>query len=398
MIRPAKIGVVMNKSVLFRDDKLYKAFPDLAMSGDGCLICIYRESLCHGWRPFSRIIVHRSCDGGCTWTSGTVVHECADASRDGGLNNPRLLSLGGDSLLLICDWIPPNEPETTPDSTIYLWRSRDGGVSWSPREGTGIKGLICPWLTKTRSGTILLGAGRYDGLKHLHIDELFLSRDDGHTWEGPVEISSSRSLDPNEGSFVELDSGALVCYMREDEERNCAYKSISRDGGKTWEGPYPTHLSCCYGRPKAGVLRSGEVAVVYGFQRFTPPRNLILHVESQEIAADPKCLERPHDGTSPRYFFIDHDRSIHPDGAYSGWVQLPSGDLYVVQYITDDAPMAHIRSYRIERHDYLLCPEGTLANTRPWATMTYHELAREASEEQYRKNLRQRSGKPDNAL
>ena len=32
----------------------------------------------------------------------------------------------------------------------------------------------------------------------------------------------------------------------------------------------------------------------------------------------------------------------------------------LVQYIVDDAPMAHIRSYRVSRDDWILYPEGEL--------------------------------------
>ena len=41
-------------------------------------------------------------------------------------------------------------------------------------------------------------------------------------------------------------------------------------------------------------------------------------------------------------------------------MQLADGDLFIVQYIVDDAPMAHIRSYRVSRDDWILYPEGEL--------------------------------------
>ena len=63
-----------------------------------------------------------------------------------------------------------------------------------------------------------------------------------------------------------------------------------------------------------------------------------------------------------RSFIIDMDRSVHRDSGYSGWVLLDNGDIYVVDYINDDAPFAHIRGYRISRSDYILFPEGDL----PW--------------------------------
>ena len=108
----------------------------------------------------------------------------------------------------------------------------------------------------------------------------------------------------------------------------------------------------------------------------------MLHVETQAIAADPDCTANCARQAGHRYFFIDHDRSIHCDGAYSGWVQRPSGDLFVVQYINDDGPYAHIRSYEIGRSDWILCPEGDLLLEPPrWPG--YVDRAAAASGELY---------------
>ena len=63
-----------------------------------------------------------------------------------------------------------------------------------------------------------------------------------------------------------------------------------------------------------------------------------------------------------RSFIIDMDRSVHRDSGYSGWVLLDNGDIYVVDYINDDAPLAQIRGYRVNRSDIILFPEGDL----PW--------------------------------
>jgi sialidase-1 len=201
-------------------------------------------------------------------------------------------------------------------------------------------------------------------------------------------VSASSELWLNEATFVQLDDGTLVCYIREDQEQLRGYKAISRDDGATWQGPYPTHLLSCIGRPEAGLLRSGEVIVFYGFSK--APRLLVLHAESQAGAADPDCVEnatKSHISPDFRRFFVEHDRSIHPDGAYSGWVQLPDGDLYVVQYIVDDAPMAFIRSYRISRDDWILAPEGGIPQIdhSRYKEALYHEQALDASAELYQR-------------
>ena len=376
----------MVKAIVSFEPDVYKMLPDIATCDNGSIVCVYRESLIHGRWPFTRIVAQISCDEGLNWGEKSVIHAHEDYARDGGWNTPRLLHLGDGRLLMICDWGPPNEPEYTPHSEIFQFHSNDGGVSWDDMHGTGIKGRICPCIFKTSTGMILIGADGWDGTTWSF--DMWASEDEGASWSGPVTIASSTELWLNEGTFVELDDGTLVSYIREDKERRWAYKALSTDGGETWAGPYPTNLLSCVGRPQAGKLRSGEIAVVYGFG--SAPRLLVLHVEDQEAAADPQCVQNQagsHLMPTYRRFFVEHDRSIHPDGAYCGWVQLPNGDLFVVQYIVDDAPTAHLRSYSINRRDWILCPEGKIlsVDTRKYKKALYHLQALEASTELHAK-------------
>ncbi len=379
----------MIRSVLAREDSVYKGFPDIAMTSDGTLVCTYRESLGHSPHPFSRIIVQRSRDGGLNWKKKQTIGVCEDFERDGALSLSCLLSLGDNQLLLISDWVPPKQPQTSPECELVLWRSNDSGQNWSEMEKTGIRGRICPSLNITKSRKIILGCQKFDESSKIWTLQAYISSDLGSSWQGPIKVGSFPKLSLCEGTCVELDNGLIVCYMREEKEGVCAYKAISSDEGKSWEGPYPTHLLSCRGRPKAGLLRSGEVVITYGFG--SAPRQLTLHVEMQSTAADPDCVKKTKEGAmlSPTMhrFFIDHDRSIHPDGAYSGWVQFPSGDLYVVNYIVDDAPMAQICSYQIKRSDWMLSPEGRITYTYTASELTgrSHEVGLEVSEDQYRK-------------
>ncbi|MEE2657505.1 MAG: sialidase family protein [Candidatus Latescibacterota bacterium] len=360
----------MIRRTLSREDNVYKAFPDLARCDDGSLVCIYRESLRHSAKPFGRIACHISRDGGRNWSVKRIIHDHPDHTVQDRLNNPRILHLGGLDLYMICDLIPGDEPEHIPDSHIVSWRSHDGGETWDGPEDTGITGHICPCLFRKRDGTIIIGTddvGDSSQPDDAWYVNAFFSTNGGQSFDKAVLVAHDPDRWLNECSFVELDDGTLVCYIREDRERLRAFKTISTDGGQNWSSPTPTYMTCCVGRPKAGILASGEVVIFYGFQGNSPPRNLVMHVESQAIAADPDCVanlsSRHTDGH--RYFFVDHDRSPHPDGAYSSWVQLPSGEIFAVQYINDDAPMAHIRSYQIAREDWVLSPEGSVINDSP---------------------------------
>jgi hypothetical protein len=51
---------------------------------------------------------------------------------------------------------------------------------------------------------------------------------------------------------------------------------------------------------------------------------------------------------------LDFDRSPESDTGYTGWVQFPDGEIYVVNYIMDDAPKAQIRGYSLRLEDFLL--------------------------------------------
>ena len=53
---------------------------------------------------------------------------------------------------------------------------------------------------------------------------------------------------------------------------------------------------------------------------------------------------------------LDFDRSPDSDTGYSGWVQFPDGEIYVVNYIVDDAPNGHIRGYALRESDFLFSP------------------------------------------
>ena len=63
----------MLTSVLFREDNVYKAFPDIVECEEGWLVCVYRESLGHAALPFGRIACLFSRDGGRNWCEMIVV-------------------------------------------------------------------------------------------------------------------------------------------------------------------------------------------------------------------------------------------------------------------------------------------------------------------------------------
>ena len=288
--------------VVARSDTVYKAVPDLTQAADGTLVCVYRESLFHLYHPFSRIVLHRSRDGGRNWDTGTTLHELAEYERDGGLNTPRLRALANGDLLLICDWHPPLVSEYSPGSEIWLWRSRDAGASWQGPVRTGIRKHICPSLYQLAGGTLLMGGDAWDGSAWSH--NLYRSSDHGVTWQGPTTVAASSRLAVTEGTYVELADGTLVCYLREDAEQLRAYKALSRDGGATWDGPWPTDLLNCSGRPHAGSAAQRRGGDYPRFRQVAAP--------ARAARGDSASCRRPRRGAARAARPSRHGRALSP--------------------------------------------------------------------------------------
>ncbi len=418
----------MLKQTVSRDDHIYECFPDIAMTPDGVLVCMYRECMMHAPFPFSRLVVRRSLDGGRNWQDKTLLTECVAAAErvdktrswlpadalagyeqsldridedwriGASINCPRLICLTDGTLLLIVDFtLPANGPiRRTANKAL---RSTDSGQTWSDLQDLDLEHSgYQPALTELRDGRILLGLDIPD-----KGGAVCFSEDGGRHWGPAVFVPNSDAAFCDELSFVELDDGTLVGFGRnrvaEQARRPSAgVKVISRDGGATWSGPHETWLMGLTGRPKAGLLKSGEVCITYRCDM--PNENLAMHVMTQDAArfehlgdliprqpgpedvpallAQEKGEERPWYMTSyypGRSFILDCDRSVHRDGGYSGWVQLPDGDILVVDYIHDDAPLAQIRSYLVSRSDYILFPPGDMPwlhpSWQPFRAMTY---------------------------
>ena len=120
----------------------------------------------------------------------------------------------------------------------------------------------------------------------------------------------------------------------------------TEDGGLTWEGPYGSGPWCYMGRSDVGLLSTGEVVLT---QRISG-MGLGIYIEPAEVALQPTPLDGPVPEDA-KWATLDTDTNEHPDWGYSGWVELPDGSLYVVQYITADAPgtKPFIRGYRVPR-------------------------------------------------
>lgn len=348
-----------------RDPQWYLAWPDVTLTPSGKLVCIFSECTHHGDRSYTRFMLSDSTDRGRTWTPKRPLSVPLRCKPPQGpwWNCARITILQDGRLCAIGDRISgAGEGSETGEQSNWLWFSRDEGATWEGPTAIPVAGIVPDKPLELKHGA---HAGRWilaahtvmkaDGSMTWH-QRCWLSDDRGATWSGPHTIASVDGLRLCEGSVLELPGGELVCFMRENsmDGQDC-YKAVSRDSGSTWEAPVRFPLPGCH-RPVAGMLQSGKIMITHRFLQ--GGQGWVGHWTQNFFAALTDCasaLASERKQASTRILPIDFDRSPASDLGYSGWAQFPDGEIYIVQYIVDDAhPRAQIRGYALREDDFLL--------------------------------------------
>ena len=340
----------MIKRTVSRDDRIYECFPDLTRMESGSLICVYRESEGHVPGNYTRIVARTSDDDGETWGEKVVI-SATDGPVDEvpGWNCPRITSMGGDRAAITCDsllW--PEGPDLERRSRIYIWWSEDG-LKWEGPAETGATGIVPDRISEGKDGRLFFGT--HDCSPETgRLRQILWESVDGEKWARLATIADDPHLNLCEGTLLVRD-GEMSCIMRENSGRCLpGYLAVSRDNGKTWGDAMPTNLPGCH-RPVAGWW-GNDVLVTFRCYAGGKMKNTLL----LGALIDPESLFNTEGSTGGRIFPIDYDRSIRPDTGYSGWCELPGGDVLVAYYINDDAPRAQIRCCRLSREDLEMVP------------------------------------------
>lgn len=340
----------IQKFTISRDDAIYEAWPDVVLTEGGKLICVFSECTHHSDRSYTRIVLKESTDRGRTWgkkipltdgTNGIPYWNCA-----------RISKLQDNRLVIVCDKIFGKGES---GGKNYLWFGDSEGDSWTGPIETPITGIVPDKLCELSSGRWLLSAHDKSPI-HGHLEQrLWYSDDKGQSWIGPIMIASQDGLNLCEVSILPLPDNILVAFMRENSGKGWdCYKSISTDNGDSWEGPYQVPLPGCH-RPVAGMLQSGKILITYRFMQGgkgwvgTWTQNFFAALTD---IASAKARQRQQQWT--RIMPIDFDRSLVSDLGYSGWAQFDDGEIYIVNYIVDDAPNGQIRGYSLYESDFIL--------------------------------------------
>lgn len=342
----------METFTVSRDDGVYEAFPDVALSADKSLVCVFTECNHHGDRLNSRIMYKISRNNGRAWSEKHAL----TPKSDGGAyyNCARIRLLRDGRLAVVCDRIEGEKD--TEKMRLHLFFSYDNGLTWSePIEIRNAHGLVPDRVTELASGRLIVAAHHPNAETGRLAEYAWISDDGGKSWSDEICVASDGRYNLCEASLTEISDNVLVAYMRENSSLGIdCLKAISEDGGLTWRGVFNVPLPACH-RPTAGLLADGRILITYRFMQGGKgwlgywTQNTFGAIMPAESALAEKRNEQ-----SARIFPISFDRSPVSDTGYTGWVQLDGGKIYVVNYIVDDAPKAFIKGFSFETEEFLL--------------------------------------------
>ena len=337
-----------------RDDSVYEAWPDLALLPSGRLVCTFTECTHHRDRDRSRIVFVFSDDRGRTWSGKIPLSEYTD--RDFYFNNSRISLLPDGRPVVICDRVDGTGRYETGSKTVqYLWTGSPSGTEWSEPRILPFCGIVPDKYRVIGGGRHLCVYQRHSPVSGKLCEYLRYSDDGGAGWSDEITVADDPRYNLCEGSVLPVGENDLVCFMRENSGQGIdCIKTVSHDRGETWGETVRMPVPGCH-RPVSGYLADGRILMTYRFHQggkgwmSSKTQNFFSAVFDTDTA-----LASERKNMAVRIMPVDYDRSPHSDLGYSGWVQFPDGEIYIVNYIVDDAPKAQIRGYSLDPGDFVL--------------------------------------------
>ncbi|WP_208587718.1 sialidase family protein [Gracilibacillus suaedae] len=230
---------------------------NLHVLDNGDILCVWFSGSREG-KPDISIMCSRLKKGEQDWSKPTVLSDDFERSEQ----NPILFQNTNGELWLI--YTAQNAVHQ--ESSVVRYRvSNDDGHTWSE-----IKTLFDKPGTFVRHKPVILDNGElvlpaYYSLKSRtgflgnDFSVIKISHDHGKTWT-EHEIKGSKGL--VHMSIVPDHTGHLVGFFR-SRKADYIYRSISKDGGRTWTTPTQTELMNNNSSIQATRLKNGKLAIVF---------------------------------------------------------------------------------------------------------------------------------------
>lgn len=224
---------MIQKFLIARDNELYFAFPDVALTPSGRLVCVFAACTHHGNRDYTRIMACDSSDRGRSWSALRAVTE-ATIGLPVHWNCPRITQLRDGRLAVLVDKLHTAEGSAKPeDCRNHLFFSTDEGATWDGPHATPALGIVPDKLLELACGRWIVSCHYKEPNEDL-VQRLWYSDDQGVTWSDPVEVGRRAGYQLCEVSILQLDADTLVAFHRENspDTRPCQ-KTLSRDRGQS---------------------------------------------------------------------------------------------------------------------------------------------------------------------
>lgn len=337
----------IKKFTVSNDKTIYEAWPDLVQTDSGKLICVFSECEHHGNRENARIVLCKSTDRGRTWSAKKNLTE--KCKKDNYFNCARISKLRDGRLAIICDKLSGFDKENT--ALTYVWYGDKEGEKWDEPVILNFNGIVPDKLLQLKNGRLIISNHCRNENNNKLEQHLWYSDDNGKTWSDMVTVAADDRYNLCEASILECENNTLVAFVRENSfEGYDMMKAISYDNGKTWQGVYKTPI-CAGHRATAGFLNDGNLLVTYRFIPTVPMSNQNIFAS---LLYKEELTKFERNEQKIRTMPIDYDRNSNPDTGYTGWTQFSDGEIYVVNYIKDDADKAYIRGYSFYPTDIVL--------------------------------------------
>ncbi len=179
----------------------------------------FRDDIIQSW-------VCRSSDGGRSWTQQKSF-TAPDEGWTEYIPFGDIIVGDGGALHVSCyggEFVDPSQSTKTKGYRSWHFRSDDDGQTWKRTSTIGEK--------HNETTLLSLGGKRWLAAARIEAMDIFLSEDDGESWQAPLRVTARNEIN---GHLVKLDGGRILfTYGVRVKDRFGVAAKLSDDEGRTW--------------------------------------------------------------------------------------------------------------------------------------------------------------------